>query len=642
AKVAEGQREPFMLHVATSLITGVVATTVAAPFDKLKSCVMADDGSRFPRGFLDALRFTLREEGAASLFRGWWPAYCRLGPHAILTFPLLEQVRKALGLEYLCIMSPRAGNETRNLCSVWPSSAKGLGASSMSSVQGWEISRTGRDGGLLFFRSFRKASVPPDADDLELQLLLHAALDQAEVQLQNVAQALQKGEAKGSDPYVGILSPALFDVEDCNIYGYVAATRVKVLAIVRDGACRQRRDEEAILRSMLRQLNLLYVDAASNPFYDGLGKANLSPSLTHLPTMTALLFDVPRDELKHRLETICEDSELSLSTDCSEAGSESPVSLDTTEALLLFDWDDTLLPTSWIHEQGWLNEEGDLVSPADEIILNRQQQVLLQELEVKVEQTLLTAMGYGRVVIVTNAMEGWVETSCAAFLPGLRPLLDELDIVSARAFATPSGRTRTISSRFEEGVGIDGPAEWKRRAFAEIMEAAFAEGGSRPNVLSIGDSVYEQDAIKAATKCAMSQREESPDIQQLIEEHDLLFHHLDTAVAHEVASGLSGAALRLGDIQFLESGALRCKPDGLLKVESGWAELYRERYWGKAFPVNSLHAQVVGGLTWTVSPADMSMIRSPEGTAVSFARLVTAAFSARAARVVEQHAAAFA
>eukprot|EP00439_Symbiodinium_sp_Y106_P049348 s815_g6.t1 len=60
---------------------------------------------------------------------------------------------------------------------------------------------------------------------------------------------------------------------DCNIYGYVAATRVKVLAIVRDGACRQRRDEEAILRSMLRQVNLLYVDAASNPFYSGLGKA---------------------------------------------------------------------------------------------------------------------------------------------------------------------------------------------------------------------------------------------------------------------------------------------------------------------------------------------------------------------------------
>ncbi|CAK9031336.1 unnamed protein product, partial [Durusdinium trenchii] len=86
-----GTKEPFSLHVASSLITGVVATTVAAPFDTLKSRVMVDDGSRFPRGFPDALRFILQKQGVLSLFRGWWPAYCRLGPHAILTFPLLEQ-----------------------------------------------------------------------------------------------------------------------------------------------------------------------------------------------------------------------------------------------------------------------------------------------------------------------------------------------------------------------------------------------------------------------------------------------------------------------------------------------------------------------------------------------------------------------
>eukprot|EP00928_Gymnodinium_smaydae_P003782 TRINITY_DN11338_c0_g2_i1.p1 TRINITY_DN11338_c0_g2~~TRINITY_DN11338_c0_g2_i1.p1 ORF type:complete len:304 (+),score=37.36 TRINITY_DN11338_c0_g2_i1:44-913(+) len=94
-------KESFSLHVATSLITGVVATTVAAPFDTIKSCVMADDGGRYPRGFIDAFQILVRTEGPMALFRGWFPAYCRLGPHAILTFPLLEQVRRFFGLEYL-------------------------------------------------------------------------------------------------------------------------------------------------------------------------------------------------------------------------------------------------------------------------------------------------------------------------------------------------------------------------------------------------------------------------------------------------------------------------------------------------------------------------------------------------------------
>ena len=80
------------------LVTGVVATTVAAPFDTLKSRVMAS-GSALGVG--GAARELFAREGARALFRGWLPCYFRLGPHAILTFPLLEQMRRALGLENL-------------------------------------------------------------------------------------------------------------------------------------------------------------------------------------------------------------------------------------------------------------------------------------------------------------------------------------------------------------------------------------------------------------------------------------------------------------------------------------------------------------------------------------------------------------
>ena len=95
---APGGAEPFALHVVTSLVTGVVATTVAAPFDTLKSRVMA---SASALGVGGAARELFAREGARALFRGWLPCYFRLGPHAILTFPLLEQMRRALGLENL-------------------------------------------------------------------------------------------------------------------------------------------------------------------------------------------------------------------------------------------------------------------------------------------------------------------------------------------------------------------------------------------------------------------------------------------------------------------------------------------------------------------------------------------------------------
>ena len=86
--------EPFSLHIVTSVITGVVAMTVAAPFDTIKSRVMARGGNAWT-----ALRSLVAREGPAALLAGWWPAYCRLAPHAILTFPLLEQLRRLAGLE---------------------------------------------------------------------------------------------------------------------------------------------------------------------------------------------------------------------------------------------------------------------------------------------------------------------------------------------------------------------------------------------------------------------------------------------------------------------------------------------------------------------------------------------------------------
>ena len=58
------------MHVVTSLITGVVATTVAAPFDLVKSRVMASD--KPTDGFFAVLGRLLRHEGPLALFNGWY------------------------------------------------------------------------------------------------------------------------------------------------------------------------------------------------------------------------------------------------------------------------------------------------------------------------------------------------------------------------------------------------------------------------------------------------------------------------------------------------------------------------------------------------------------------------------------------
>ncbi len=53
------------------------------------------------RKMLNMIRVVLKEEGLMIFFRGWLPAYLRLGPHALICFPVFEQLRRVLGLEYI-------------------------------------------------------------------------------------------------------------------------------------------------------------------------------------------------------------------------------------------------------------------------------------------------------------------------------------------------------------------------------------------------------------------------------------------------------------------------------------------------------------------------------------------------------------
>jgi len=183
---------------------------------------------------------------------------------------------------------------------------------------------------------------------------------------------------------------------------------------------------------------------------------------------------------------------------------------DGTRPLVIFDYDDTLCPSSWIehHKLRHPNAPYPPNGRAD-----------LEVIEAAAHRCLSAAMALGAdVLVITNAESGWIENSAARFLPRLLPLLQQLKVVSARS----------SYEHFFPSV----PLCWKAAAFAheanELWErddaampaapATVPEGnGKSPTalpippaapavvkrqrvILSLGDSNEERTAVKIAAE----------------------------------------------------------------------------------------------------------------------------------------------
>ncbi|CAE7673850.1 unnamed protein product [Symbiodinium pilosum] len=77
------------------------------------------------------------------------------------------------------------------------------------------------------------------------------------------------------------------------------------------------------------------------------------------------------------------------------------------ETCFVFDWDDTILPTSWLERIHAL--AGGPLRPE----VQRQ----LASLCSAVAQTLQIASTLGNIVLITNSAPGWVDQSCQIFMP---------------------------------------------------------------------------------------------------------------------------------------------------------------------------------------------------------------------------------
>lgn len=155
------------------------------------------------------------------------------------------------------------------------------------------------------------------------------------------------------------------------------------------------------------------------------------------------------------------------------------VSASYDQTLIILDWDDTLLASSWL-------AINDLRLDCPKM-LDTTHRRELEALEQRVVTLITRILSLGRVILVTNAETGWVELSAERFLPKVCDLFPQLKIISAR-------------SQFEAAFPNQ-PSQWKIQAFhQEIgMHVRGTTRDQRANVISIGDSQHEREALHVVT-----------------------------------------------------------------------------------------------------------------------------------------------
>lgn len=233
------------------------------------------------------------------------------------------------------------------------------------------------------------------------------------------------------------------------------------------------------------------------------------------------------------------------------------------QTIILLDWDDTLCPSNWIRENRPALSFFKPCPPDEHF------QKPLRELEIHVDITLKLAMKLGKVVIVTNAMEPWVQTSCRNFLPNLVPLVEQLPIIYARSvfeghhldspkaadsgaknmpgMYSASGQNKLASHNTRMALQNDAllPQRWKEFVFDMEITGFYSkyDHQSWKNVISIGDSVFERDAVRrvvlnrpnAKKKCRTKTAKflDEPTVEELIAQVKIINDAMSMMVSYD-------------------------------------------------------------------------------------------------------------
>ncbi|XP_011648199.1 mitochondrial 2-oxoglutarate/malate carrier protein-like [Pogonomyrmex barbatus] len=89
-----GLKEGLGLHFGASMISGFVTAFNSMPFDIAKTRIQNMKVIGKPPGMISVIMSIATSEGITALWKGFWPTYCRIGPHTVITLVVNEQLMR--------------------------------------------------------------------------------------------------------------------------------------------------------------------------------------------------------------------------------------------------------------------------------------------------------------------------------------------------------------------------------------------------------------------------------------------------------------------------------------------------------------------------------------------------------------------
>ena len=185
--------------------------------------------------------------------------------------------------------------------------------------------------------------------------------------------------------------------------------------------------------------------------------------------------------------------------------------------LVIFDWDDTLFPTSWM-----VKNNIDLTSRSTQ----QQYIILFSQLDVLLFDLLTMLNKKSKVIIITNAMKKWVEISMVMLPKSQTIINNNIPIVSAR--------------ELYKNKYVNDMTQWKLYTFKDVVNNHCIKYPTCNNIISIGDAnyellatvdLYDNDAYKNKKYLKTVKLFNDPSFDSLLTQIKLLINSIDKVIS---------------------------------------------------------------------------------------------------------------